>query len=163
MNVFAAFFSGINIMFTAIYNIAVYAACAYSLYVIAKRNNVSNPWIAFVPILQYYIIGSLCEEYELFGIRIKRLEIVMCVLAFVQVLAGFSTVFGAGVIDFAVGILIALIMHKFFYLFDPSTATVFAILCMLGRIPLAIILFVTKDKPIQMSAGAYRYPFADRR
>lgn len=163
MHIASVLFNGINIMFTVIYNIVIYAACAYSLYVIAKRNNVSNPWIAFVPILQYYVIGSLCEEYQLLGVRIKRLDIVMCVLAFIQALAGFSSVFGAGIIGLAVAVLIALVMHKFFSMFDSSTAVIFSVLCFFGRVPLAIILFLTKDKPIQMSAGAYKYPFADRK
>lgn len=154
--------AGLNTIFTLTYTLLIYIACAYSLYVIAKRNNVNNAWVAFVPILQYYIIGSLCEEYELLGLRIKKLGWVLCVVALVQTLAGFSTVFGAGLISLAAGILIALIMHKFFYMFEPSRALIYAILCVFGRLTFAVILFMIKDKPMQMSAGAYPYPFADK-
>lgn len=156
------FILGLNMIFTIAYNVAIYAACAYSLFIIGKKNNVSNAWLAFVPILQYYIIGSICEEYELLGLRIKNLQWVLCIIAAVQVLASVSTVFGAGIIGLIAGILMALILHKFFYLFDPSKATIYAILCLFGRLPLAIILFLVKNMYIQMSAGAYPYPFANK-
>lgn len=156
------FILGLNIIFTIAYNVAIYAACAYSLFIIGKKNNVSNAWLAFVPILQYYIIGSICEEYELLGLRIKNLQWVLCIVAAVQVLASVSTVFGAGIIGLIAGILMALSLHKFFYLFDPSKATIYAILCLFGRLPLAIILFLVKNMYIQMSAGAYPYPFANK-
>ena len=157
-----AFILGLNLVFSIIYNILIYAACAYSLYVIGKKNNVSNSWLAFIPILQYYIIGSICEEYEILGYRIKNLQWVLCVIAGVQMLASVSTVFGAGIIGILAGLLIALILHKFFYLFDPPKATVYALLCVFGRLPLAIVLFIIKNQYIQMSAGAYPYPFANK-
>ena len=36
------FILGLNIIFTIAYNVAIYAACAYSLFIIGKKNNVSN-------------------------------------------------------------------------------------------------------------------------
>ncbi len=156
------FVYGLNLLFNIIYAVLVFAVCGYSLFIIARRNNVKGSWLAFVPIFQYYIIGSICEEYQLLGVRLKKLQWVMCGLAFLQVLASLSTVFGAGIIGFLTGIVIALIMHKFFYLFSPERAMIYAILCVFGRLPLAIILFLIKDKPMQMSAGAYPYPFANK-
>ena len=156
------FFWGLNLIFTIVYNVVIYAACAYSLYVIGKKNNVENTWLAFIPILQYYIIGSICEEYQIFGYRIKNLKWTLCIIAAVQMLASVSTAFGAGIVGIVAGLLIALIMHKFFYLFSPERATIYALLCVFGRLPLAIILFLVKDMYIQMSAGAYPYPFGNK-
>lgn len=162
------FLVGLSWIFTAAYNIAAYALCAYSLYVIANRCGVKYPWIAFVPILQYYVIGSLCEEYELLGVRIRRLEWVACGLLFIQTFLpyipyiGFMPRMTTSLVVFAANILTALIMHKFFYLFSPQNAFIFAFLSLFGRLSLGIILFFVKDKPMQMSAGAYPYPFAKR-
>ena len=58
------FFMGAHLAFRAVYALFLYAASAVSLYQIAKNNSVPNPWIAFIPILQYYIIGSLCGIYD---------------------------------------------------------------------------------------------------
>ncbi len=152
---------GINIMFKVLYSIAVYAACAYSLYIIAKRNGVRYPFLAFVPIVQYYVIGSICEEYELLGYRIKRLDVVLCLLLLVQSLGGLGGMPGM-LFSLVANIFITLVLHKFFYLFVPENAFIFAVLSLFGRLPLAIILFLIKDKPMQMSAGAYPYPFANK-
>lgn len=157
------FLTGLRFVFWLIYNIAIYLACAYSLYLIAKRNGVRFPILAFIPIIQYYIIGSICEEYELWGYRIRSLGVVLCLLFLVQLLAGVAGIFSAMVVNFAATVLIALILHKFFYLFDPQRAFLYAILSLFGKFPLAIILFVLKDKGMLMSPGAYPYPFANRR
>ena len=152
---------GINILFRVLYAIVLYAACAYSLYIIAKRNAVKYPFLAFVPIVQNYVIGSVCEEYELLGYRIKRLDIVLCVLALVQSLGLIAGMPGM-LFNLAANILMALVLHKFFYLFVPQHAFIFAILSLFGRLPLAIILFIIKEKPMQMSAAAYPYPFPNK-
>ncbi|MEE1012766.1 MAG: hypothetical protein U0L92_00400 [Clostridia bacterium] len=56
-----------------------------------------------------------------------------------------------------------LVLHEFFYLFQPQKALFYAVLSLLGRLPAAIILFVIKDYPMCMSAGAYPYPFSHRK
>lgn len=154
---------GISIVFRILLSIAVYAVCAYSLYKIAKRNGVKYPYLAFVPIVQYYVIGSICEEYVLWGYRIKHLSVVMCLLLLIQTATGITGAFSAMLINFAASALIALIMHKFYYLFMPQHALILAIISLIGgQIPLAIILFFIKDKPMLMSAAAYNYPFGNR-
>ena len=145
-----------------LYNIAMYLFTGYSLYTIAKRGNVKYSFLAWVPILQYGIIGAIAEEYVIFGYRVRHLNLVMCGLAFLQIFSGYTFIFGIGLIGFAAKIAIAVVMHKFFYLYDPSTALIFAILCVCGRLPFAILLFLTKDKMMIMSPGAYPYPFANK-
>lgn len=143
------------------YSLALYLGMAFSLYSIAKHNNIKNPWIAFIPFFQYYIIGSLCEEYVLLGVKITKLQWFMVLLAFLQVVTTFGN-FTSFVVSILLNILIALILHKFFYLFDPSKALIYAGISIFGRLPLVIVLFLIKDRPIVMSAGAYQYPFANR-
>lgn len=151
---------GLSVAFRVLFSIAVYAVCAYSLYKIAKRNGVRYPYLAFIPIVQYYVIGSICEEYVLWGYRIKHLSVVLSLLLLVQTATGIMGIFSAMLINFAASALIALIMHKFYYLFMPQYALILAIISLIGgQLPLAIILFFIKDKPMLMSAAAYQYPF----
>ncbi len=156
------FLFGINYLFSIGYELLVYVLSAYSLYLIARRNNVRFPYLAFVPIVQYSIIGSICEEYVLRGYRIRRLSIVICLLFLVQAACNIATSAAAIPFSIASTALLALIMHKFFYLFKPQNALFFAVITLLGPLPLAIVLFLVKDAPMQMSAGAYPYPFADK-
>ncbi len=153
------FFSIIGIIFSAAVTLAAYGISSYSLYSIAKRNGVKNPWTAFVPILHYYIIGSICEEYRFYGHTVRRLDIVMPIVLLIQVMAAYVPSYIAFVPSLAAGIFIALVMHKFFYLFDPQHAFMFAVICLFGRLATAIVLLIIMNMPMQMSAGAYRYPF----
>ena len=156
------FLTGTALVFNIVYTLALYVGMAISLYAIAKNNNVRHAWIAFVPVLQYYIIGTLCEEYIILGFRIRCLQWSMAGLELLQTFLGF---FG-GLIFFPIRILVrlllVLVLHKFFYLFEPRRAVPYALLSMLGRLPLVILLFVIKDRPMVMSAGAFPYPFARR-
>ncbi len=157
-----SFLYGSALVFQIIYSIALYLAGAVSLFLIAKRNSVPNKWIAFVPVFQFYIVGSLCEEYILLGRRIRHLQWIMILLEFLQIYFSFFSGFFFAPARLVVNILTALFLHKFFYLFTPSRATIYAIVAMFGRLPLVILLFLLKDKPMVMSAGAYPYPFGNR-
>lgn len=154
------FILGIRLAFRIIFDIVVYAVCAGSLYVIANRNSVKYPYLAFIPIVQYYVIGAICEEYVIKGYRIKNLSLMMCVFLLIQTFSGFLGYGAAFLVEIVVGALVALIMHKFYYLFVPQYALPLALASLIGgRFVLAIILFFIKDKPMCMSAAAYRYPF----
>ncbi len=156
------FLTGTALVFNLVYTLALYAGMAVSLYAIAKNNNVRHAWLAFVPVLQYYIIGTLCEEYVVFGFRIRCLQWSMVGLELLQTFLGFFGGFLFFPVRILVNLLLVLVLHKFFYLFDPRRAVLYALLTMLGRLPLVILLFVIKDKPMVMSAGAFPYPFARR-
>ena len=148
-------------LFVILIAIAVYVLTAIGLYKIGARNGVKNPWLAFVPILQYYVVGSICEEYVLFGYRIKYLNWMMCIIMFFALMSGGS--FSLNIISLAATVLSLMILHKFFYLFNPQKAMVYTLLSLLGGIPIAIIIYILKDTPMVMSAGAYPYPFAEKR
>ncbi len=150
------FYTVTGIIASVLINVAVYVISAISLFNIGNRCGVKYSWFAFVPILQFYIIGSICEEYVLFGYRVKQLPWIICAIMLLQ------TIFQSTIIGVLATILSLLVLHKFFYLFNPQRALLYTILCVFGMLPLAVILLLLKDAPIQMSAGAYQYPFANR-
>ncbi len=146
---------------TGIYCLALYLWSGFSLYRIALNNNVPNPWIAFVPFFQYYIIGEICEEYTLWGFRIRSLKWVLPAFCILQTVLGIVDMLTFRVLSFLVRALIALILHKFFTLFGVKRARLFAVLSLFGMLPIAIFLYWMKDMPMQMSQGAYTCPFAE--
>lgn len=153
------FITGVSLVFTIIYLLLLYGGTAICLYKIAVNANVRNKWLAFVPILQFYIIGSICEEYEIKGFTIKHLEWVLCLVVLLNIFCGFSMFFLTKIIQLLLTVFMALVMHKFCFLYDPKRAFLYAILCVFGKIPLLIVLFLLRDKPMTMSQGAYSYPF----
>ncbi len=144
--------------FTSLFSIACYIMSAIGLYSIAKNNHVDNPWIAFIPIVQFYIIGKMIREYQLFGHVIGHTEWIIVLLSLIETAAAFIPIFGF-LIGLAANILRLLLLHKFFYLFDPGRALLYTILCILGSLPLAIILLVLKNKQSTLTPGTYQYPF----
>ncbi len=156
------FLEGTALVIQMIYSILLYLGGAVALFTIARRNHAPRAWLAFIPILQFYIIGSLCEEYVLLGRRIRNLGWFFVLLEFLQIFLSFFAGFFFAPLRLVVNLLTALFLHKFFYLFNPRQATLYAILAMFGRLPLVIILFLLRHKPLLMSAGAYPYPFANR-
>lgn len=46
-------------------DVAVYIFVALAIYTIAQRRNFDRPWMAWVPVAQDYIVGSLSDQYQL--------------------------------------------------------------------------------------------------
>ncbi len=146
-------------IFTATTYIVLYVLSTISLYSIGKRASVKHLWIVFIPIVQYFIIGEICEEYQLLGFRIKRLGFVLVFLFVLELLLQLAR---SSLLLLVVSALKALIFHKFYSLFSCKHILLYTVLSTLGNIPLTIILFLIKDAPMYMSAAAYRYPFPDK-
>ncbi len=146
-------------IFAGAFYIVLYIFMSISLYSIGKRSSVKHLWFAFVPLLQYYIIGEICEEYQFLGFRIKKLGLLTALLFFLEFAIEFSRFTPLLIV---VAIFKALIFHKFYSLFTQRRALLYTAISTLGSIPLTIILFLIKDAPMYMSAAAYRYPFPDK-
>ncbi len=54
------------IMYLLIFGFALanYIMTSWGLYSIAERRRISNPWLAWLPIGNYWIIGSIADEYD---------------------------------------------------------------------------------------------------
>ncbi len=66
--------------------IASYVMTSLSLYTLADRRQIKNPWLAWIPIANYWIVGSLADDYdEKNGIKRKwRVALlVLCIVYFV--------------------------------------------------------------------------------
>lgn len=151
-----------SIILSLLFYIGIYAVTAYSLYRIAKNCNVNCKFMAFIPVLQFYIIGAICEEYVIKGIYLRKMQWIMVGIFVLKFLLQFAIGFGASILSIALNLITALFFHKFFFLFTPQRAAIYTLFAILGDLPLTIILYLLKDKPMLMSAGAYPYPLADR-
>ncbi len=61
---------GIMLGFLLIYivligiSIASYVMTSYSFYTIAKRRNIKNPWLAWIPIASNWTVGCIANDYD---------------------------------------------------------------------------------------------------
>ena len=44
--------------------IASYVMTSLSVYTIAKRREINNPWLAWIPVANYWIVGSIADDYD---------------------------------------------------------------------------------------------------
>lgn len=51
-------------LFASIYSIVVYVLHSLGLYTIAKRRLIHNPWLAWIPIANLWVLGSISDHYQ---------------------------------------------------------------------------------------------------
>lgn len=140
--------------------IAVYLVSSYGLYRAAINNQVKNPWIAFVPVLQSVIPGSLTEEYIFRGYKIPNLKIILPLIVLIRIIVSPLWRLPYRLLKLLTSVIIALILHKFFYLYKPQKALIYAVLCFIfGEVAFAVLMILLRDDSMIMSPGAYQYPF----
>lgn len=93
-------FNGVSFFSSSLVNIVVYVFTAFSLYTMATRRGISKPWLAWVPIVNVWILGSLSDQYRYVSkgeIRGKRkslavLSVIQTVVYIAVVVLGFLIV-----------------------------------------------------------------------
>ena len=89
-------------MGSSIMSIVIYVFTSLSFYTIAKRRGIRNPWMAWVPVANCWIVGSISDQYRYVAkgeTKNKRkvlliLNIASCVLAIAFLVLSCVTIFG---------------------------------------------------------------------
>lgn len=85
----------VGIIALAVLVIAVvgYIFQSIGLYTIAKRRGIANPWLAWLPVGNYWIAGSIADQYQyVVNGQVKNRRIILLVLAIVgMVVSGFTS------------------------------------------------------------------------
>ena len=64
--------------------IAAYVFKCIALYTMAKKQNLKNIWMCFVPFLNFIVIGKLIGEAVVWGVKVKNIGLIVCILSFVS-------------------------------------------------------------------------------
>lgn len=146
-----------------------YVLTALALYTIARRRGLSSPWLAWIPVADMWLLGSLSDQYRYVArgqIRHKRmslliLDIVMLACAVAVVVFALAAVFGAssfgvlslvGLVLMLVGVAIAaavlyyMALYDVFVSCDPENAVLFLVLSIFFGITSPFFLFFSRNK-----------------
>ena len=164
----------------ALLNIAGYVLTGLALYTLAQRRGIRNGWLAWIPVLNCWLIGSLSDQYRYVvrgEIRSKRkillvLSIVLfgliialascAIAAAVNLAMGFRgemmgiviAVVAMGLALAAVSILNAVIyfiaLSDIYRSMDPENASLFLVLSILFNVTEAFFLFFNRNKDLGM-------------
>ena len=149
-------------------SLAIYVFTALSLYTIAQKRGIACPWLAWIPVANLWLLGSLSDQYRYLtrGQR-RHKRVVLLVLEIVEaVLLG--TVAGMAVAVAAVGsastvialVLLALVLgcvalarsvvgfmalYDVYASCDPENAALYLVLSILFKFLRPIFLFMSRE------------------
>lgn len=149
MNEFNGLFAvlGVFIFIFILVGIALYLLFAYSLYKMAINACIENSWMAWVPLLQWYIIGKIIKSLKISTYLIPNIELVLPAASLVAIAVGGIPVIGT-LISIANYILGILAFNKLFKMYKNDSANLYTILSIFA-LPVPFIFFSIKDlKPI---------------
>lgn len=55
----------VYLLFSLVLSLAVYVFSSLGYYTIAKRRGIPKPWLAFIPVGNQWILGSISDQYQL--------------------------------------------------------------------------------------------------
>lgn len=165
---------------TGLFGIAAYILTALSIYTVSRRRGLNNPWLAWIPVVNCWLLGSISDQYQyvvkgenkskrkwLVVLNILKAALAMMLIALALVTAGalivdhHSDVMGAvvAVVGLAlplIAVTIALCVIRFMALYDvyrsldPANAVLYLVLSILFSPTEPFFLFFNRDKDLGM-------------
>lgn len=142
-------FLGAFLFIFVIIAIVMYVLLSLGLYKLAQNAGIENPWLAWIPIANFYILGKLVKKVNLGSLEIPSLEIVLPVASIAtMVLANIP--FIGWLINLAYLVLLIVTLHKLFKIYRPEQATLWTVLSVLLAgigMPGILIFVMRNDSP----------------
>jgi len=132
-----------------IIGIVAYILTAIGLYAIAKNRGMENPWLAWIPIAQFYIIGAIVKELK-FGdsFTIPKMELILPLGALAIAVLGWIPVLG-WLLGIAYAVIAIYSLYILYKKYVPEQAVLYTILSAIGLF--AIFIFIIRKKtPVEM-------------
>ena len=171
VGVFATIFFVIYALAVA-FSIACYVFQSVGLYAVAKRRGIYNPWLAWIPAGNMWILGSISDQYQYVAkgkVKNRRgvllgLMIAAAAMPLVTVVTVLMGGVGAPIITFLLVLLyllliaagIALTVLQYMAMYDlyrscePDNAVVYLVLSILFNVAQPFIVFACRKKDLGM-------------
>lgn len=138
----------LSILIFVLISIAFYVIFAYALYKMAVNAALENPWMAWIPILQWYILGKLIKTLKIGNYDVPSIELVLPVASLLVIVLNRIEIIGS-LLSLANFILTLLALNKLYKMYKPDQATLFTVLSIFG-LPIPFIFMSIKDlKPVE--------------
>ena len=149
-------------------SVAIYVFTALSLYTVAKRRGIACPWLAWVPVANLWLLGSLSDQYRYLTqgqIKHKRITLLVwkgvswvltggIVGAVIAAFAGASVGAVLMVLCLALVAACAAVVYVVLYFMalydvyascDPQNAAVYLVLSIFFRFLVPVFLFLSRN------------------
>ena len=134
-------------IFTLI-GIAFYVIFAFSFYKMTVNAGIENPWLAWIPIAQWYVLAKIIKSLNIGGFEIPNLEFVLPGATLLVMALNRVPVIGS-LLSLANFILLLFALNKLYKMYKPDQAVLYTILSIFG-LPIPFIFLSIKDlKPVE--------------
>ncbi len=142
---FLAAVAGLGMIFILI-GVGLWILKSIGLSQMAKKRGIENEWLAWLPVADLYIMGTIVEEMNLFGIQINNLGLWFPVISLFGGLL--SSIPILGIILF-IGVLVFQIafIYKLFSLYTDQ-ATIYTVLCVFFAFLWPIFIFTLRNNSV---------------
>lgn len=140
---FFAFLLGLGATFGLILFVSVIGYCllAIGLMTMARQRGLDNPWLAWIPIAQLYLLGQLIHTVDFGKYKIENAPLVLLLGNVAVIVLGFIPVIGA-ILQLAFFIILAAALYKLYAMYRPENATLYLVLSIIfPSIAIGIIIF----------------------
>ncbi|MDW7670766.1 MAG: hypothetical protein SCK57_08350 [Bacillota bacterium] len=128
--------------------LASYVLAAIGLYTMAKNRGIENAWIAWIPVVQLYILGRLIGTLPISSYEVPQPELVLPGLAVAGSVLSNVRLIG-GLIGLASLVINLFALHKLYRIYRPDQATLYLVLSILLPFMGPVFLFIMRnDEPV---------------
>lgn len=145
-----AAFAGLFVVL-AIIGIVNYVLMSIGLMKMAQNEEIENPWLAWVPIGNFWIMGKLIKTIELGSNKWEQAELILVIAAAGSIILGAIPVIGT-IVSLAVAVLSILVMYKIYKMYAPDNAMLYLILSIVFAIiaPGIIFMKIKDNTPVEV-------------
>ncbi len=149
VGIFAAF-AGVGVIFMLI-GLVNYVLISLGLMTMATNQGIENPWLAWIPIGNLWILGKIVRTIEFADKKYEKAEMILLIAAAASIVLSAIPLIG-WLISLAVFVLNILVILKLYKMYAPENAVLYLILTIIfAIIAPGIIMFKIKDNtPVEV-------------
>ncbi len=140
---------GIFLAIVIIMALASYVLMAAGLHIMGNNHDVEYAWVAWIPIGQFYVIGAILDEIELFGYEIKNLKWILLGAGVIPSFLPLSDMgFIGGLLGLAIAAFTVICLYKLLEMKGSSSPIGVLIASFFVYIVLPIVIFNLRNRPV---------------
>ncbi len=138
--------AGLMMLFFVVMLLIGYIPFSIGLYRMAEKCGIDNPWLAFIPFANLYVMGLIVRELQVQNYNIPRPELVLPAAAILNLVIGRIPFIG-GLYGLALFLLMGLALYRLNCIFKKDSALLFTLLWLIPFLGPFLILSVSKYDP----------------
>lgn len=123
----AGLFVALIVLFVGV---LTYVWFSLALMTMAKNKGIPNPWLAFIPFANLFIVGLLIENLDLFGNKVNQPEIILPILGILSFLGTSIPVLG-GLLSLILSVVQLIAIYQLIEKYKEGSGALYTILLVL--------------------------------